>query len=210
MKKIILFLFYGISVFGQDVVEQDPIAKTNPIIFTECYFGLYGGSNGGLTGFGLNLNYQFKKNDLLTARFNLNSGFMNDYLLISPVTPLPFSVREETQVEFAILYGKRWAKNNFSFSVSSGISHVERDYYQNNGEFYENLNQSYFGVPFEFNIKWFKSKKSRFRAYYGLIPIGKKKVSFGRSVGFKLIGNIAKNDYVGLAFTYGFGWHKKY
>ena len=59
-------------------------------------------------------------------------------------------------------------------------------------------------------VKWFKAEKSRFRAYYGLIPIGKRKISFGRSVGFKLTANIAKNNYVGLTFTYGFGWHKKY
>ena len=97
---------------------------------------------------------------------------------------------------------------NFSVSISTGISYVETNYYQETEDYYEKVHEDYFGVPFEVNIKWFKSKKSRFRAYYGLIPIGKKKVAFGRSVGFKMIGNVGQNNYVGLAFTYGFGFIK--
>jgi len=59
------------------------------------------------------------------------------------------------------------------------------------------------------NVKWFKKEKKRFRAYYGLIPIGKP-TSFGRSFGFKLYGNIGKLSYVGIGINYGFGWHKRY
>jgi hypothetical protein len=204
---LLLSLFFGNSLFAQDSLE---IKKTNPIIFTELYFGTAGGDNGGLWLLGYNINYQFNKKDLLTARFSGLLGYYENYFLPHPMIAEIFSQRREVQREYAILYGKRWLSDNFSFSLSTGISYVDRDYYQKVEDYHEKLNHQYLGVPLELNIKWFKAEKSRFRAYYGLIPIGKRKISFGRSVGFKLTANIAKNNYVGLTFTYGFGWHKKY
>lgn len=118
-------------------------------------------------------------------------------------------MQREVQYEYGFLYGKRWTYGNYSLSGSVGISHFNRFYYENIQD-EEKLHETYFGVPFEFNLKFFKARKQRFRAYYGLIPIGKKKVSFGRSVGFKLTGNIAKHSNLGIGINYGFGWHKKY
>lgn len=210
MKKLIIVLFVCFNAFGQNDSTTDSIQKTNPVIFSEGYFGGSGSNNGGLLLLGYNLNYQFNDKDLLTARFSGLLGVYDNYVLASPLLILPFSTRKEAQVEYALLYGKRWVYNNLSFSVSTGISHVDRDYYKKENDYFENLSESYFGVPVELNIKWFKPVKKRFRAYYGLIPIGKRKVSFGRSVGFKLTGNFARNSNIGLAFTYGFGWHKKY
>jgi hypothetical protein len=63
-------------------------------------------------------------------------------------------------------------------------------------------------LPIELNFKWFKSKKKRYRIY-GIIPVGEP-TSFGRNFGFKLVGNISKNSFVGLGIVYGFGIHKKY
>ena len=210
VKLFFLILFAGFQVLAQDTLVNASESKTNPVIFTEVYFGGAGSDNGGLLLVGYNLNYQFRKNDLLTARFNGLLGLYQNFIVVSPLLVLPVSERKEIQKEFALLYGKRWTIDNYSLSASAGISYTDRDYYEKVGGYYEELNQNYFGVPFEINIKWFKPHKKKFRAYYGLIPIGKKKVSFGRSVGFKITGNLAKNNYVGLGFTYGFGWHKKY
>lgn len=75
---------------------------------------------------------------------------------------------------------------------------------------YYEVSENSIGFPFEVNIKWFKNVKRRYRAYYWLIPLGHKKVAFGRSFGFKLVGNISKTNYFGLAFNFGLGTHKKY
>jgi hypothetical protein len=209
MKKIILLLFFGINVFGQEVIIKDSINKSNPILFSESFFGLGGSENGGIFLVGLNLNYQFRKNDLLTARYTLNTSFSRQQVILSPLITL-ITVKSEIVNEYALMYGKRYIFNNCSLSFSSGISYGDITFYKNNDNYDQEVVQYSIGVPFEINLKFFKGEKSRFRAYYGLIPIGKKKVSFGRSVGFKLIGNIVNNEYFGLAFTYGFGWHKKY
>jgi hypothetical protein len=58
-------------------------------------------------------------------------------------------------------------------------------------------------------MSFFKTKKERFRIFYGLIPVGEP-TSFGRAFGFRLYANIAKNSYVGLGLTFGLGWHKIY
>ena len=58
-------------------------------------------------------------------------------------------------------------------------------------------------------MSFFKSKKERFRIFYGLIPVGEP-ISFGKSFGFKLSANIAKKSYIGLGLTFALGWHKIY
>ena len=157
-----------------------------------------------------NLNYQFGKTDLITFRTAAIIGTSREYAALSPVIILPFLVQREVQTEYGLLYGKRWTYGNYSLSGSAGVSHFNRKYFGIGKETVDELYENYFGVPFEFNIKFFKENKQRFRAYYGLMPIGKKKVSFGRSVGFKLTGNIAKHSNLGIGINYGFGWHKKY
>ncbi|RZK05528.1 MAG: hypothetical protein EOO46_15830 [Flavobacterium sp.] len=208
MKKLVVLLFFCLHTFGQEIKEIDSVSKNNPILFTEVFGGGGGSSNGGVWLWGLNLNYQFNKKDLLTARYSGIAVGKKENLMLGPFTAIPVFVRKETQQEFALLYGKRWIDDNFSWSVSTGISHTFRDYYQE--DYAQRLNDNYLGVPFEFSIKWFKSEKSRFRAYYWLIPIGKRKVSFGRSFGFKFTGNVAKTSYFGFGISYGYGWHKKY
>ena len=211
MTKILIVLLYFVSfhLIAQEHVELDSIQKTNPIIFAESYVGIGGGSSFNFFG-GLGLNYQFGKTDLITFRTAAIIGTSREYAALSPIIILPFLAQREVQVEYGLLYGKRWTYGNYSLSGSAGISHFNRKYFGIGQEENNKLYQNYFGVPFEFNIKFFKENKQRFRAYYGLIPIGKKKVSFGRSVGFKLTGNIAKHSNLGIGINYGFGWHKKY
>ena len=177
----------------------------NPILFTEIYGGVAGGSSGGFFG-GLNLNYQ-TKNNLYTTRY---TGLVN--LKLTPVLfIIPAYITYETINEYAFLFGKRHIYDNHSFSYSGGVSIVNRNFltdYPNNLNLY--ANQSSFGFPFEVNIKWFKRAKKPYRIYYGLIPIGKRKVGFGQSVGFKLVGNISKTYFVGVGLNMGVGWHKIY
>lgn len=210
MRKTLLVFLYFVSsqISAQEHAKLDSIEKSNPIIFAESYGGIGGGSTFNFFG-GLGLNYQFSKTDLFTFRMAAIIGTSRVYAALSPVVILPFFAQREVQLEYGLLYGKRWTNGNYSLSVSAGISHFNRLYYENIQD-EEKLHETYFGVPFEFNVKFFKARKQRFRAYYGLIPIGKKKVSFGRSVGFKLTGNIAKHSNLGIGITYGFGWHKKY
>lgn len=210
MKKLVVLLCFSLQMFGQETTEIDSLSTTNPILFAEIFGGGGGSNNGGVWLWGLNLNYQFNKKDVLTARYSGLAVGKRENVMLGPFAAIPVFVRRESQEEFALLYGKRWIDGNFSVTISTGISYVERDYYQETEDYYEKLREDYFGVPFEVSIKWFKSKKSRFRAYYGIIPIGKKKVSFGRSFGFKFTGNIAKTTYLGFGISYGFGWHKKY
>lgn len=210
MKKLLFLFLFSITVVSQEVVINDSIRRTNPVIFIESFAG-FGGSNGNLIGsLGGSLNYQFNKKDLLTTRFISNASFGSSYIQTSPFTVIPFLVKTEKQQELALLYGKRFTFDNYSVSLSTGISIIRRDFFRENVTYFEEVTEEYYGVPFEINIKFFKSKKSRFRAYYGIIPIGKKRISFGRSVGLKIIGNASKSGYVGFGVTYGFGWHKKY
>lgn len=202
---IVMLLLYLFS-FGQDSIVSK--VKSNPVIFTEFYAG------GAVTNkiswlLGYNLNYQFKHNNLLTARLQ---GIIGPSLDLPTEMDLNSDYSDERviQGEVALLYGKRWINNNVSYSVSVGASAVAGNHYEKVGMYYESSSENYFGVPFEFNFKYFKAEKKIFKIYYGLVPVGKRKVSFARSVGLKLTGTLSKNSYVGLGITYGLGWHKKY
>lgn len=201
---VFLFLVFYKSI-AQDSLATKPVDVTNPIVFTEIYGGVAGGSSGGFFG-GLNLNYQ-TKNSLYTARY---TGVVNPRLT-AVLFIIPAFVNNETISEYAFLFGKRYIYDNHSFSYSGGVSIVNRNFlidYPNNLNLYESQNS--FGFPFEVNIKWFKREKKRYRIYYGLISVGKRKVSFGQSIGFKLVGNISKTYFVGVGLNFGIGWHKKY
>ena len=200
MKKKLLFMsiafILGISCWSQ--------FKTNPVVYAEIFGGYSGGSSSGWTG-GVELNYQVK-NNLLTGRYiGLTNLKHTSNLFI-----IPIYIDIENINEYALLYGKRYIYNNHSISFSSGVSYVDRNFLVNtdyNNPVYEY--QKSIGFPFEFDIKWFKRKRERFRIVYGLIPVGKP-TSFGRSIGFKFYGDISKTTFVGLGITLGLGWHKKY
>lgn len=203
----LLIPLYLCCFLGQ-AQDSTVVKKSNPIVFADAYFGYAGGSSHGFI-LGAGLNYQFYKKDLVTLRVSGLLGMRTHYMLAAYVA-FPMFEREETLEEYAVLYGKRFVFDNKALSFSGGVSLTNRRYYEAFDEYYKYNTDKTIGFPFEVNIKWFKSEKRRFRAYYGLIPIGKRKVSFGRSVGFKLIGNISKTNYTGIGVTYGFGFHKKY
>jgi hypothetical protein len=210
MKKSILLLLvsYANIINAQDSIKVDMPKKPNQIIFFEYYLGLGGGNTSGWS-YGLTLNYQVKK-DLFTFRLGGFTGFENRVQALGPTVGLPvFDIRERI-VDYSVLYGKRWIGEGTSFSVSGGVSSTNWKHYEPVNDVYEKYSENTIGFPFELNVKWFKKVKRRFRAYYGLVPIGKGKVAFGRSYGFKLVGNISKADYIGFAFNVGFGCHKKY
>ncbi len=208
MKLILLgIIFLSNFLFCYSQQERDTIpGKTNPIIYSELFTGLAGGNGIGFI-IGGELNHQLK-NDLFTLKYGYQTfakiggtsfGFIG------------FPTFKETlkNHEIAVLYGKRYVKGGHSWSFSGGISKNYSDVNQIENDMPTLESQQYFGFPFEINIKWFKKEKKRFRAYYGIIPIGKP-TSFGRSVGFKLYGNIGKYSYLGIGLNYGFGWHKSY
>jgi hypothetical protein len=177
--------------------------KTNPILFSEYYFGPAFGSSGGFSN-GVSLNYQTKEN-LLTLRYTNNIQLEGKFLFV--FFPA-FEVVEQTD-EFALLYGRRKTYGNHSFSYSAGVGYVKHKEFINVENDVRNYEiQDGVGLPFEVNIKWFNVKKERYRIYF-LIPVGQP-TSFSRSIGFKLYGNLSKTSFVGLGINYGFGWHKNY
>lgn len=208
MKNKVTYCFwilFSCVFYAQTKLVNEDNSKTNPVVFYEFYGGYGANDKGGLKNLGVNLNYEFSKSNLLTTRFTYLGRHRTEYVFLFP----DIKVQEE-QNEYAVLYGKRWVKDGHSFSASGGISYVNRrDYTYIETNYYRD-DQNYAGFPFELNIKWFKKEKSPFRAYYGIIPTGKREVSFGRAAGFKLIGNISKHSYFGVSFTLGLGWHKKY
>ena len=207
MKLIFILIaaFYSLNLHSQEEKEGN-----SPIIFGEFIFG-GAGRIGGNAGFllGGELNYQYNKN-LFSIRYLENSQLDPDIFFLTPFTAFPILRKKNYNKETAVLYGKRWIYGGSSLSVSGGISfntflsHLTD---QNNRNY--TTKDNYVGFPFEVNFKWFKSKKKRYRILYGLIPVGKP-TAFGRNFGFKLVGNISKNSFIGLGLVYGLGIHKKY
>lgn len=172
--------------------------KDNPVIFIEEFIGGALGDAGGL-GIGFEINYQANRN-LFTARYIGTVKLGVD--IIDPLILLPFLNARSSMEEFALLYGKRFIEGGQAFSFSLGASYSRYEQYD-----YEK-SDDYFSVPFEANIKWFKSERKRFKIY-GLIPVGPS-TGFGGSIGFKLFGNFSKHSYAGLGLTVGLGFHKVY
>ncbi len=176
--------------------------KSNPILFSEAYLGPALGRASGFS-IGMGLNYQLKAH-LFTLRYTSVTQNDTDWVFIFPV----IKTLEQTD-EFALLYGRRHLYGNHSFSYSSGISYVKnKELISEANDVFTYDTQQGAGLPFEVNIKWFNAKKERYRVLF-LVPIGQP-ISFSRSIGFKLYGNISKNSFVGLGVNYGFGWHKNY
>jgi hypothetical protein len=199
MKK--LMLVFLICIFNQYFSQ-------NQIIYAELYGGFaISKSSAGISS-GISANYQIKK-DLFTLRYSENYFASVGFNGVIPFIPLPYLKETIKLNEFAALYGKRWINDNVSYSISGGIS-INRQ----NETFKGDNSQNYYftkntaGFPFEANIKWFKSNKEPYRIY-GIVPVGKP-TAIGNSIGFKLLGNISKRSYVGLALVYGIGLHKIY
>lgn len=197
-KALILgfMLFTGMNCFAQE-------EKNNPIVYAEMIIGYSNGSSKGVTSGGT-LNYQ-RKNNLFSYRYlELSENRKEGSFFFIPVL-----VEVEILREQAIMYGRRFVDENTSYSFSAGIAYVDREFLIDdaNGVLKYNNTQS-IGFPFELNIKWFNSKKERYRIYE-LIPVGKP-TSFANSIGFKFYGNVSKTSFVGLGITFGLGWHKNY
>jgi hypothetical protein len=203
LKKI---LFTIILITNLNAYSQE---KNEPILFGEFIFGGAGEINGN-GGFllGGELNYQ-RKTHLFSARYLEHIQLESEAVFLSPFTPIPIIREKINHQEIALLYGKRWIYNGSSLSISGGVSlntYSNRITDENNEQI--KIKESYIGIPLEVNFKWFKSRKKRYRIY-GVIPVGKP-TAFGRNFGFKLIGNISKNSFIGLGIVYGFGIHKNY
>lgn len=194
-------LFLPFFLFSQNKSVKKDSIKKEPIIFGEFTLGISRDLTDGvkfLVGGGLKYQY---KNHLFSFRYNENIEFKSYFFFVVPIVTNLNKTQEQ-----AIMYGKRWVEDGTSYSLLAGLS-TNRYIVFDQGNIVSTEN--YGGIPFEANIKWFKSKKSRFRIIYGAIPIGKP-TSFGRSIGFKLVGNISKRSYVGIGLTFGIGIHKQY
>ena len=206
MKKCFLLVFTIFSFLPAKSCTATTDTSSNPVIYFEGMLGHSYGRAGGLS-LGINLNYQVKK-ILLTGRYTETSRLRMG--LLSPFIPIPYFELKSNMKEFAVLLGRRFTKENRSYSFSLGISHnqfviVEKDA---NGQSFKKRSRFY-GVPFEANLKLFYSEKRRFKIL-GIIPTGNKPIAFGRSVGFKLFANFSEHPFVGFGLTLGMGTHKQY
>jgi hypothetical protein len=193
---IILSVIPSLSAKSQDTTKQ------NPVVFAELLIGHAYGAGGGFS-LGAATNFQTGKN-LFTFRYvgtlKLKAGLV---LFI-----IPFFEESRSGEEFALLYGRRFIKEGTSSSFSLGVSYnLRSETFLNATQ--PDIKESYVGVPFEANIKFFKAQKKRYRIIYGLIPVGKP-TGFGRSIGLKFFGAVSKNSFAGLGLTSGLGFHKKY
>ena len=204
--KLLLICTLCCALFGYAQDTPNVEDNSNPILFLESIFGYAGGSAHGPT-IGAELNYQQRKN-VFSLRYIYQTRFNFDFAILGLVG-FPIITNDLNINEISALYGYRTIKDGHSWSFSGGVSANIATYKTKNDGVISKDYETFAGFPFEINIKWFKKEKKRFRAYYGLIPIGKP-TSFGRSLGFKFYGNIGKVSYVGVGLNYGFGWHKVY
>ncbi|RZJ55965.1 MAG: hypothetical protein EOO44_01280 [Flavobacterium sp.] len=198
MKKLLKFLFVLLvsnSMFGQQN-DTETNEKSNPIIYVDFFGGFSAMKHVGFSG-GAELNYQSGKS-LFSLRFVNATGYTRmDNLLIV----VPYYYKSEENNEYSFLYGRRWLKENHSYSISTGISYNNferafRDPDENRFEY----NSNFCGVPFEANYKWYYKKRRSNLVYNALIP----------SVGLKIFGNIGKYSYFGAGVSVGFGLSKYY
>lgn len=161
--------------------------------------------------YGVELNFQAKKL-LFSARYVENYyQFIKISAVPIEVIWLPIPVIEDPKYlkDYSVFLGYRKTEENFSFSFSGGISYnnYTQNFHDGSGKFYS-YTENFWGIPLEANIKWYKENKSPYRIY-GIIPVGKP-TAIGNSIGFKLLGNISKKSYIGLALVWGIGIHKEY
>lgn len=199
IKKLLrIFLLFAISnsIFGQQT-EDTEIQKSNPIIYVEGFAGGALVPNIALAA-GAELNFQYKKS-LFSFRYTEVQGYKKNETI--PFFPVPTYYTSTYINEYALLYGLRWVKEKSSFSFSAGISYsnykaIDRDEDYN----YTNTYNTYGGVPFELNWKWFGADKRSRPLWNILIPSG----------GVKVFGNISKGGFIGVGGTIGLGLNKHY
>ncbi|WP_242927638.1 hypothetical protein [Pontibacter vulgaris] len=201
MKKLILACWLCLGVRAAYAQQTE---KTNPIIFADTYVGFAGGRAGGFA-VGAGLNYQVNRH-VFALRYGGAVGLGTGAILMGMMA-LPTIRVERESSEIAAMYGWRFIKDNRSLSFSLGASHNRHTFYPADDS--PERKYVYLGLPFEVDLKIFKSNKDRFRILYGLVPIGKP-TAFSRSIGFKFFGNVSRNSYAGLGITFGLGMHKTY
>ncbi len=216
MKNIFALLYlFSLSILSQEKINEQRKAKSNPVIYADLILGPSMELSGAGTLFiGGALNFQ-NKNDLFSLRYIENADLKTTWFVFFPIF-----ITRSTNNEMALLYGKRFINDNKSYSFSGGLSYNNYEKYSydyNNNTLLSNVpanqittsSENFLGFPFEAEVRWFNSQKERYRIFYGLIPIGKP-TSFGRSFGFKILGNISKQSYVGAGLIFGLGLHKQY
>ncbi|MCP1996227.1 hypothetical protein [Flavobacterium sp. HSC-61S13] len=205
------FLHLGIG-FSQEiaqnltidqVVSNDNVAKweVNPVFYGEI-FGSVMGKDFEKESLGGGLNYQVKSH-LFSIQYIASSVKDQAYAYI----PL----ESMTIHDHNILYGQRFIFGTLSLSFSAGVSYSNiirkiTENYAHDAPYIKNDN--YWGIPYELNIKWFKSVKRP------LLPARllsmSKPTAFGTSFGFKFHGSISQQNYVGVGMVIGMGWHRPY
>lgn len=181
--------------------------RSNPVIFLDIGTGLAGGEAGGFWGSGL-LSVQVKK-ILISARMTETERIGTRSVGLSPITAIPAFYSKHRLEEGALLAGPRWIFGDKSLSVQAGISYNRfTQAYEENNRLWKR-EHSYPGIPFQARFQFFNGIKKRYRLYQ-LLPLTRKPVALGNSIGFTLSGNIAQHTYVGLGLTLGFGFYKKY
>ena len=203
-NRVRFILLAAISLSLHLVVFSQTSEKQNPVLFVDETLGGAFGDAGGLA-LGLGIHYQVKRN-LFTARYTGTANFSVG--ILDPLIPLPYPLLNSSLDEIALLYGQRFIDNGHAYGISLGASYNHYRVFNKKNDSPYDVNSKYIGLPFEANIKWFKSVKKRFRIY-GLIPVGKP-TAFGGSIGFKFFGNISKQSYAGIGLSYGLGYHKVY
>ncbi|MFH6996105.1 hypothetical protein [Flavobacterium sp. FlaQc-48] len=201
LSTFLILLLSG-SIHAQQNNDVETTEKTNPILYGEIFGGLTGMKHFGFSG-GAELNYQYKKS-LFSLRYANVVGYISND--INPFFPLPTYYKSDDNSEYAVLYGRRWMSERRSFSVSAGIScnnlDSKRRIVDEAEETYTYIRnyETFYGVPFEANYKWFYKRKKSKLVYNALIP----------SIGVKLLGNISKNSYIGVGVSIGFGFAREY
>ena len=208
MKTIlfsVLFLLSFASILSQE--KQDSLhVKTNPIIYATFNINYVSGLINGLAP-GYSLNYQNNRN-LFTFRFLENENVLKTRQgFFPPNLTVPYTEKKSIFKEYSLLYGKRFIKGGFSYHISAGISY--NDFTTSDITNDTSIKDTYFGFPLEIGCNWFNAKKEVYKAFFGTLPV-RERTSFGRSIGFKLFANIAKESFVGLSLNIVLGWHKKY
>ena len=208
MKKINLIIgaiFCATLIYAQETKEK---GKENPIAYIETILGFGNGSADGLV-VGYSLNYQskgnlftFRNNYLASKNKERNRGLSNALIF-------PAYVQGNSFTEYAFLYGRRLIFDGSSLSFSGGISTNTAVYRKKVEGNHIRSSLNYMAFPYEISFKFFKRKKSRYRVFYALIPIGKP-TALSRSIGIKLFGSLGKESYFGLGLIFGLGWHKVY
>lgn len=197
---ILLVLFLTFESFSQ---KND--SKNNNIFFYEISSGgSFGDGGGGNAAF--SINYQTKEH-LFTYKYSGTFKIDPESRFLIAFIPFAYIFLPLKLEERALLYGKRYLRNEVSYSFSAGISYTD---YHDEFVDYDRATETgrFIGFPFEINARRFNREKSKLKLI-GIIPIGKSN-GFGMAGGIKLFGSLSKKSYIGIGLTMGFGYYKNY